>query len=378
MAEGPTLNPKDGDNVATKKIDIVTWLKNWFEQTSNKVTSWSATTTNDHFPSEKLVKDSLDNKVDKVQGKGLSTEDYTTAEQTKLAGIEAEANKTIVDSALSNSSTNPVENQVINTALDGKAPKDHSGSGNYQYGKGTKTKFGHVRLVDGFTGTLNETMVGTYADGDALSAHAGGILYDAIQGKADSSHNHTVSNITDFPTLATVATSGNYNDLSNKPDLSQAGAVTLTKEQTANTGYFATYTFTQNGSSIGQIDIPKDFLVKSGSVKTVSTANSPVNGYTIGDKYIDLVVNTKDSSGTDEHLYILVSDLVEDTQYEAEESTLTAYTSNGANKFKVKDGGITTTQLNSTLKANIVDLSSITLGPTTGTDAGYIIFNSIS
>ena len=378
MAEGPTLNPKDGDNVTTKKIDIVTWLKNWFEQTSNKVTSWSATTTNDHFPSEKLVKDSLDNKVDKVQGKGLSTEDYTTAEQTKLAGIEAEANKTIVDSALSNSSTNPVENQVINTALDNKAPKDHSGSGSYQYGKGTKTKYGHVRLVDGFTGTLNETMVGTYADGDALSAHAGGILYDAIQGKADSSHNHTVSNITDFPTLATVATSGNYNDLSNKPDLSQAGAVTLTKEQTANTGYFATYTFTQNGSSIGQIDIPKDFLVKSGSVKTVSTANSPVNGYTIGDKYIDLVVNTKDSSGTDEHLYILVSDLVEDTQYEADESTLTAYTSNGANKFKVKDGGITTTQLNSTLKANIVDLSSITLGPTTGTDAGCIIFNSIS
>lgn len=364
--------------MAQKKIDIVTWLKNWFEQTSNKVTSWSATTTNDHFPSEKLVKDSLDSKVDKVQGKGLSTEDYTTAEQTKLAGIETEANKTIVDSALSGSSTNPVENQVINTALDGKAPKDHSSGGNYQYGKAGKTKWGHVRLVDGFTGTLNETMVGTYADGDALSAHAGGILYDAIQGKADSSHNHTVSNITDFPTLATVATTGAYSDLTGTPDLSQAGAVSLTKEQTANTGYFATYTFEQNGNTIGQIDIPKDFLVKSGSVKTVSTANSPVSGYTIGDKYIDLVVNTKDSSGTDEHLYILVSDLVEDTQYEADESTLTAYTSNGANKFKVKDGGITTTQLNSTLKANIVDLSSITLGPTTGTDAGCIIFNSIS
>ena len=33
----------------------------------------------------------LDNKVDVVAGKGLSTEDYTTAEQTKLAGIEAGA-----------------------------------------------------------------------------------------------------------------------------------------------------------------------------------------------------------------------------------------------------------------------------------------------
>lgn len=34
----------------------------------------------------------LGNKVDKVTGKGLSTEDYTTAEKNKLAGIEANAN----------------------------------------------------------------------------------------------------------------------------------------------------------------------------------------------------------------------------------------------------------------------------------------------
>lgn len=301
--------------MTTKKIDIVTWLKNWFEVASNKVTDWSATTTNTNYPSEKLVKDSLDGKVDKISGKGLSTEDYTSAEKTKLSGIETGANKTTVDSSLSSSSTNPVQNKVINTAL---------------------------------------------------------------SGKANTSHNHTVSNITDFPTLATVATSGNYNDLSNKPDLSQAGAVSITKEQTANTGYFATYTFEQNGLQIGQVDIPKDFLVKSGSVKTVSTANSPVQGYVIGDKYIDMVINTKDNSGTDEHLYIKVSDLVEDTQYSADESTLTAYTSSGQNKFKVKDGGITATQLNSTLKADLIDIDSITLGPTTGTDAGCIIFESLS
>ena len=301
--------------MTTKKIDIVTWLKNWFEVASNKVTAWSATTTDTNYPSEKLVKDSLDGKVDKISGKGLSTEDYTSAEKTKLSGIETGANKTTVDSSLSSSSTNPVQNKVINTAL---------------------------------------------------------------SGKANTSHNHTVSNITDFPTLATVATSGNYNDLSNKPDLSQAGAVSITKEQTANTGYFATYTFEQNGLQIGQVDIPKDFLVKSGSVKTVSTANSPVQGYVIGDKYIDMVINTKDNSGTDEHLYIKVSDLVEDTQYSADESTLTAYTSSGQNKFKVKDGGITATQLNSTLKADLIDIDSITLGPTTGTDAGCIIFESLS
>lgn len=60
-----------------------------------------------------FVVQGLDGKVDKVQGKQLSTEDYTTAEKTKLGGIEAEANKTIVDSTLSNVSTNPVQNKVV-------------------------------------------------------------------------------------------------------------------------------------------------------------------------------------------------------------------------------------------------------------------------
>ena len=38
-------------------------------------------------------------------------------------------------------------------------------------------------------------------------------------GLADAVHTHTVSQITDFPTLSTVATSGDYNDLTNKPTI---------------------------------------------------------------------------------------------------------------------------------------------------------------
>ena len=72
----------------------------------------------------KVVNEALGGKVDKVQGKGLSENDYTTAEKTKLAGIEAEANKTVVDSALSDSSENPVQNKVVKGALDGKLGKE--------------------------------------------------------------------------------------------------------------------------------------------------------------------------------------------------------------------------------------------------------------
>jgi hypothetical protein len=48
---------------------------------------------------------------------------YTQSEKTKLAGIEAGANKTVVDSALNSTSTNPVQNKVINTALNNKVDK---------------------------------------------------------------------------------------------------------------------------------------------------------------------------------------------------------------------------------------------------------------
>ena len=71
------------------------------------------------------VSGQLNEKVDKIDGMGLSTNDFTSAEKTKLAGIATGANKTVVDSALSSSSTNPVQNKIINSALATKADTDH-------------------------------------------------------------------------------------------------------------------------------------------------------------------------------------------------------------------------------------------------------------
>ena len=78
----------------------------------------------------------LNTKVDKVAGKGLSTNDYTTEEKEKLASIENGANKTIIDTALSSTSTNPVQNKVINTKInsiqsdiDNKVPSSRTVNG---------------------------------------------------------------------------------------------------------------------------------------------------------------------------------------------------------------------------------------------------------
>lgn len=50
----------------------------------------------------------------------------SATDKAKLDGIAQGANKTTVDSALSSTSTNPVQNKVINTALAGKAASSHT------------------------------------------------------------------------------------------------------------------------------------------------------------------------------------------------------------------------------------------------------------
>lgn len=88
-------------NSSTRKVNITVPTK-----TSDLTNDSNFATTTD-----------LDAKVDKVTGKGLSTNDYTTTEKDKLAAIEDGANKTVVDTALNSTSTNPVQNKVINTKI---------------------------------------------------------------------------------------------------------------------------------------------------------------------------------------------------------------------------------------------------------------------
>ena len=87
-----------------------------------------------------------------------------------------------------------------------------------------------------------------------------------------------------------------------------AAEYSIAKAATADSGYSATYYLTKDGTQVGEkINIPKDMVVQSGSVKSVTTADSPVSGYKVGDKYIDLVL----ANATNSHIYILVSDLID-------------------------------------------------------------------
>ena len=68
-----------------------------YEDSANKENTTIDTSTT-KYPTVNLLKTGLDGKVDTEVGKGLSTEDYTTAEQTKLTGIESGAQVNTVTS----------------------------------------------------------------------------------------------------------------------------------------------------------------------------------------------------------------------------------------------------------------------------------------
>ena len=55
----------------------------------------------------------------------------SSTDKNKLDGIQEGANKTIIDDSLSDSSTNPVQNKIIKTALDSKSDIGHDHDGRY-------------------------------------------------------------------------------------------------------------------------------------------------------------------------------------------------------------------------------------------------------
>ena len=85
----------------------------------------SLTSTATNKPLSAAMGKSLnDGKVDKVSGKGLSTEDFTSAEKTKLSGIATGATKNTVSNSLSNTSTTDALSAAMGKSLnDNKVDK---------------------------------------------------------------------------------------------------------------------------------------------------------------------------------------------------------------------------------------------------------------
>ena len=135
------------------------------------------------------VYNAIDTKVDKVEGKGLSTNDYVTADKTKVTNINevieaATKNITATDISITLDKRNLVTNVVENIELNLPAS---------------------TTALSGLMLPADKIKLNGIAAGAEVNVNAD---WNATEGDAF---------ILNKPTLATVATSGNYSDLNGKP-----------------------------------------------------------------------------------------------------------------------------------------------------------------
>ena len=191
----------------------------------------------------------LAGKVSTEIGKGLSTNDYTTIEKTKLAGIADNATANDTDVNLKNRA-NHTGTQSADTITDGTTNKVLSSTMKTQYDEAYADKHTHTNksdldLVSG-TNTGDETVISigglingataktTPVDADMIGLMDSGAsnmlkklswsnIKDTLKTYFDTLYNNYVHPATHPASIITglsaVATSGSYADLSNKPTI---------------------------------------------------------------------------------------------------------------------------------------------------------------
>ena len=200
----------------------------------------------------------LTNKVDVEEGKGLSTNDYTDAEKEKLAGVANGAQVNVIDTVKVNGTALTVTNKAVDILV----------------AEGTAN------------GTVKVNGVDVNVHGLGSAAYADTTAFDAA-GAATTVKTELIGDMTG----ATKTLGG----LEDRIDALTTGSNVSISTATTTEGYLKSYTFSQNGATIGTIDIPKDLVVTSGEVVEVS-----------GVKYLRLTIANQQAP-----VDIAVSDLVD-------------------------------------------------------------------
>ena len=226
--------------------------------------------------------------------------------------------------------------------------------------------------------------VGKAAEGETVPATGLYALIDEVkalaEGKVSSvdaaDQSVTIGGTATAPTVGVAISADKGNALSLAADglkvtIPEIPEYSLKKLDTATTGMSASYQLTKDGTGIGAvIDIPKDMMVKSGSVQTYETGSLPA-GVTEAGTYIVLVLN--DTAET--KLYINVGNLIE---------YVTSGSANGDMVFvnidpqthkvtaTITDGTVTEAKLHADVKAKLANAVSAVQSVTEGTENGNI------
>lgn len=149
-----------------------------------------------------------------------------------------------------------------------------------------------------------------------------------------------------------------------------AAEYSIKKLDAANEGMSASYQLTKNGTGVGTvIDIPKDMVVKSGTVETYKAGNLPT-GVTEAGTYIVLTL----ANATEDTLYINVGGLIEYvTGGSAADDAIQVNVTSDTHKVtaSVKNGSLTLAMMDADVKASLAKADSavqkVEVGTTNGT-----------
>lgn len=295
------------------------------------------------------LKTLFNGKVDKVEGKGLSTNDYTTAEKTKLSGIADGANKTTVENVLTSTSTTNALSANQGKVLDEKIKALSDSMGELGYGDMMKATYDtdNDGVVDN-AAKLGGNAPSYYAKAADIPTKVSQLTNDKgyltshqdISGKLDKTgdgSNVTVTftaassrtNVATgdklttilgkiakfFSDLKTVAFTGSYNDLSNKPTIP---TVTNDLTDALKANYDAAYTHSQaaHAPSNAQANVIEVIKV-NGTAQTITS------------KAVNISVPTTVASLSDAGNYALKSDLTNVYKYKGSKATYADLPSSG-------------------------------------------------
>lgn len=110
------------------------------------------------------IKELVSTKVDKVEGKGLSSNDYTSDEKTKLAGIASGAQVNVLEGIQKNGNTVTVTNKIANISVPTKTSDITNDSG-YITSSSVPTATTTTPKMDGTAAVGSET---AFARGDHI------------------------------------------------------------------------------------------------------------------------------------------------------------------------------------------------------------------
>lgn len=313
------------------------------EDSSNKVTSWSTTTNNIRYPSEKLVKDSLDQKISTSNVAGLVKNDGTIDTNTYLTEHQSLSNyiqKSNTDGLVKNDGTIDTTTYLTqHQDISGKANSADlatvATTGQYTDLTNIPTTFTPSSHTHG--SITNDGKIGTVS-GKPLITSSGGEIATGSFGTTSGTFaegNHTHSQyLTSHQSLSDIG-----------------GVVTVEKQTTADTGYAHTYVVKQNGSQVGsKINIPKDLLLQSATKEVVGSTPTTLeteNNLVTGDTYLKFIVNTEDDDNATT-LIVPINDLVENTVYTAGNGLTLS-----SGEFSIANGDITLSMLSTGVQTSL-------------------------